>query len=158
MSSGDFTPDNSDLRTSDFFWSSINVSNSFTQVEFSVFWRSNTFNLNQWHVWVSNALRTLVRNVFTFNVYYKKMLVFDFENQLVQTQIMVIRRKLEILVNSHYSRYTQVDWFFHNILNRFLWILCCWLTWLNTTEINQRIQISQIFIPLNYYWYSKCSS
>ena len=37
------------------------------------------------------------------------MLVFDFENQLVQTQIMVIRRKLEILVNSHYSRYTQVD-------------------------------------------------
>ena len=58
--SNDFTPDDSDLGTSDFLGSSVDVSNTLTQVELSFLWSSNIFDLDQRDVWVVNALRSLV--------------------------------------------------------------------------------------------------
>lgn len=71
MCSVDLTPDNSDLGTSDFFGASVDVGNSLTQVELSVFWVCNTFNLNQRDVWVVNSLGSLVGQVLTFDVHCK---------------------------------------------------------------------------------------
>lgn len=56
----DLTPDNSDLGTSDFLGASVDIGDSLTQVELSVFWVGNTFNLDQRDVWVVNALGSLV--------------------------------------------------------------------------------------------------
>lgn len=69
VGSGNLTPDNSDLGTSDFLGSSVDVSDSLTQVELSVSWSLDTFDLNQGDVWVGNALRTLVGDVLTLNVH-----------------------------------------------------------------------------------------
>lgn len=69
VGSGNLTPDNSDLGTSDLLGSSVDVSNSLTQVELSVSWSLDTFDLNQGDVWVGNALRTLVGDVLTLNVH-----------------------------------------------------------------------------------------
>lgn len=69
MGSGDLTPDDSDLGTSDLLRSSVHVGNSLTQVELSVAWRVNTVNLDQRDVWVGHALRTLVGQVLTLNVH-----------------------------------------------------------------------------------------
>lgn len=76
MSSGDLTPDNSDLGTSNFLGGSVNVGNTLTQVELSVFWGGNTFDLDQRDVWVVDSLRSLVGQVLTFDVHCRnKMLV-----------------------------------------------------------------------------------
>lgn len=56
----DLTPDHSDLGTSDFLGASVDIGDSLTQVELSVFWVGNTFNLDQRDVWVVNALGSLV--------------------------------------------------------------------------------------------------
>lgn len=56
MRSVDLTPDNSDLGTSNFLGGSVNVSNTLTQVELSLLWGRNTFNLDQRHIWVVNSL------------------------------------------------------------------------------------------------------
>lgn len=69
MSSGDLTPDNSDLSTSDLLGSSVHVGDSLTQVELSVAWRVDTVDLDQRHVRVGNVLRTLVGQVLTLNVH-----------------------------------------------------------------------------------------
>ncbi len=60
MSSGDLTPHNSDLGTSNFLGSSVDVSDTLTQVELSFLWVSDTFDLKQRDVWVVNALGSLV--------------------------------------------------------------------------------------------------
>ena len=69
MSSGDLTPDDSDLGASDLLGGSVDVGDSLTQVELGLLWVGNTLNLNQRDVWVGNVLRTLVRQVLAFNVY-----------------------------------------------------------------------------------------
>lgn len=60
VSSGDFAPHNSNLGTSDFLGSSVNVGDTLTQIELSFLWSGNTFNLNQRDIWVVNSLRSLV--------------------------------------------------------------------------------------------------
>lgn len=60
MRSSYFTPNDSDLGTSDFLGCSVNISNTFTQVELSFLWSSNTFDLDQRDVRVVNSLRSLV--------------------------------------------------------------------------------------------------
>lgn len=69
VGSGNLTPDNSDLGTSDLLGSSVYVGDSLTQVELSVSWGLDTVDLNQGDVWVGNALRTLVGDVLTLNVH-----------------------------------------------------------------------------------------
>ncbi|KAF7584943.1 hypothetical protein EJF18_11106 [Clavispora lusitaniae] len=71
VSSGHLTPDNSDLGASDLLGSSVDVSDSLTQVELSVLWVLNTFDLDQRDVWVGDVLRTLVGDVLTLNVHCK---------------------------------------------------------------------------------------
>lgn len=69
VGSGDLSPDDSDLGASDLLGSSVHVSDSLTQVELGVLWVGDTVNLNQRDVWVGDALRTLVGDVLTLNVY-----------------------------------------------------------------------------------------
>lgn len=69
VSSSDLTPDDSDLRTSDFLGSTVDVGYTLTQVEFSLIRRTNTLNLKQRDAWVVSALGTLVRQVLALNIY-----------------------------------------------------------------------------------------
>lgn len=46
MRSGDLTPDDSDLGTSDFLGGSVNVGNTLTQVELGFLWGGDTFDLD----------------------------------------------------------------------------------------------------------------
>lgn len=73
MGSGNLTPDNSDLGTSDLLVGSVDVGDSLTNVELSVLWGLDTLDLDQRDVWVGNALRTLVGDVLTLNVHWKKV-------------------------------------------------------------------------------------
>lgn len=68
VGSGDLTPDDSDLGTSDFLVASVNVGNLLTQVEFGVLRRVHTVDLDQRGVWVDQVLGTLVGQVLTLNV------------------------------------------------------------------------------------------
>lgn len=81
VGSGNLTPDNSDLGTSDLLGSSVHVSDSLTQVELSVSWVLDTLNLNQRNVWVGNALRTLVGQVLTLNVHWMLVLVYEEDHE-----------------------------------------------------------------------------
>ena len=60
VGSGDLTPHNSNLRTSNFLGSSVNVGNTLTQVELSILWSSDTFDLDQRDIWVVDSLGSLV--------------------------------------------------------------------------------------------------
>lgn len=75
VSSGDLTPDDSNLGTSNLLRSSVDVSNTLTKVELGLLWSGDTLNLNQGDVWVGNRLGSLVRNVFTLHVHYSKWLL-----------------------------------------------------------------------------------
>ena len=70
MSSGNLTPDNSDLRTSNLLVGTVDVGDSLTQVELSVLWSGDTLDLDQRNVRVVDVLGTLVGQVLTLNVYY----------------------------------------------------------------------------------------
>ena len=60
VSSGDLTPHNSNLRTSNFLGGSVDVGNTLTQVKLSILWSSDTFNLDQRDIWVVDSLGSLV--------------------------------------------------------------------------------------------------
>lgn len=68
VGSGDLTPDDSDLGTSDLLVASVDVGNLLTQVELGVLWRVHTVDLDQGGVWVDQVLGTLVGQVLTLNV------------------------------------------------------------------------------------------
>lgn len=68
MSSGDLTPDNSDLGTSDLLGSTVNESNALTKVELGILGGVDTLNADQGDVGVGNVLAALVGNVLSLNV------------------------------------------------------------------------------------------
>lgn len=68
VGSGDLTPDDSDLGTSDFLLGSVDVGNSLTQVESGVLGGADTLDLDQRRAWVVHVLGTLVGQVLTLNV------------------------------------------------------------------------------------------
>lgn len=56
MSSGDFSPDDSNLGTSDLLGSSVYKGNLLTEVESGLFRSGDTFNLDERTVWVVDVL------------------------------------------------------------------------------------------------------
>lgn len=68
MSSGDLTPDNSDLGTSDLLGSTVNESNALTKVELGILGGVNAVNADQGNVRVGNVLAALVGKVLALNV------------------------------------------------------------------------------------------
>lgn len=74
MGSGDFAPDDSDLRASDLLGGSVDVGNSLTEVELGILWVGNTLDLNQRHIWVVHRLASLVREVLSFDVHWLVLL------------------------------------------------------------------------------------
>ncbi len=68
MSSGDLTPDNSDLGTSDLLGGTVDESNTLTKVELGILGGVDTLNADQGDVGVGNVLAALVGNVLSLNV------------------------------------------------------------------------------------------
>ena len=68
MGSGDLTPDNSDLGTSDLLGSTVNKSNALTKVELGILGGVNAVNADQGNVRVGNVLAALVGKVLALNV------------------------------------------------------------------------------------------
>lgn len=71
VSSGNLSPDDSDLGASDLLLGSVHVGNSLTQVELSFVSRLDTLDLDQRHVGVCHTLGALVRQVLSLNVHWK---------------------------------------------------------------------------------------
>lgn len=70
VSSSNLAPDNSDLGSTDLLRSTVDKSNTLSKVELSFLRSSNTLDLNQGDVRVSNVLAALVGNVLSLNVDY----------------------------------------------------------------------------------------
>jgi len=68
VSSGDLTPDNSDLGTSDLLGGTVDESNTLTKVELGILGGVDTLNADQGDVGVGNVLAALVGNVLSLNV------------------------------------------------------------------------------------------
>lgn len=68
VGSGDLTPDDSDLGTSDLLGGSVDVSNSLSNVELGLFGGSNTLDLDERDVRVNDSFASLVRDVLSLNV------------------------------------------------------------------------------------------
>ena len=68
MSSGDLTPDNSDLGTSDLLGGTVDESNTLTKVELGILGGVNAVNADQGNVRVGNVLAALVGKVLALNV------------------------------------------------------------------------------------------
>ena len=68
MGSGDLTPDNSDLGTSDLLGGTVDESNTLTKVELGILGGVDTLNADQGDVGVGNVLAALVGNVLSLNV------------------------------------------------------------------------------------------
>lgn len=68
MGSGDLTPDNSDLGTSDLLGGTVDESNTLTKVELGILGGVNAVNADQGNVRVGNVLAALVGKVLALNV------------------------------------------------------------------------------------------